>query len=458
MVCEGLVPQRIAAFAAADVEDPRGRADADRRGYAEIRSGAWNPAERLRDQEVDGVGFEVLYPSMALPMFGIPDTDLQYAVFAAYNDWIADYAAYDPSRMLGVGMICLDKVDHAVAELERVARLGLRGAMIAVDPDRPNYGSGRYDRVWEAASALELPLSLHILTRRAGAGYHQLPFLMTWMGHGHPAQLSITAMLATGVFHRFPDLKVVSVENDIGWIPHYLYKLEEAFHQFRYLIGYDCPDSPIDYFHRNVWFTFQDDPIGVQHLDMIGPPAGHVGLGLSARGLDLAEEPGDRRAELRGRAAGGRSASDLRQRHGTLRPARLSPGGARRAPPRSESYPARSATTCASLRRLSTSASRSGGISIPNSGSRSLTKATTSIDETSDSPKVRSQSGSRPRSRFSRASSKMRSSTDAMCLGSLVAAVRQVHAMRGKRSTRAHPRCSRCQRRATQVAIQCLRR
>ena len=271
MVCEGLVPQRIAAFAAADVEDPKVRADADRRGYAEIRPGAWNPAERLRDQEVDGVGFEVLYPSMALPMFGIPDTDLQYAVFAAYNDWIADYAAYDRSRTLGIGMICLDKVDRAVAELERVARLGLRGAMIAVDPDRPNYGSGRYDRVWAAASALDLPLSLHILTRRAGAGYHQLPFLMTWMSHGHPAQLSITAMLATGVFHRFPDLKVVSVENDIGWIPHYLYKLEDAFHQFRYLIGYDCPDSPIDYFHRNVWFTFQDDPIGVQHLDIIGP-------------------------------------------------------------------------------------------------------------------------------------------------------------------------------------------
>ena len=101
MVCEGLVPQRIAAFAAADVEDPRVRADADTRGYAEIRPGAWNPAERLKDQEVDGVGFEILYPSMALPMFGIPDTDLQYAVFAAYNDWIADYAAYDRSRDAG---------------------------------------------------------------------------------------------------------------------------------------------------------------------------------------------------------------------------------------------------------------------------------------------------------------------------------------------------------------------
>ena len=270
MVCEGIAPQRIAAFAAADVEDPKTRADADQRGYAEIRPGAWNPAERLKDQDVDGVEFEVLYPSMALPMFGIPDSDLQYAVFGAYNDWIAEFAAFDPSRMLGIGMVCLDTIDRAVAELERIAKLGLRGAMIAVDPGKPNYGSGHYDKVWAAASALQLPLSMHILTRREGAGYHRLPFLMTWMEHAHPAQLSIAAMLVSGVFHRFPNLKVVSVENDIGWVPHYLYKLEGAFEQFRYFLNYDLPESPIDYFHRNVWFTFQDDPIGVQHLEMIG--------------------------------------------------------------------------------------------------------------------------------------------------------------------------------------------
>ena len=86
--------------------------------------------------------------------------------------------------------------------------------------------------------------------------------------------------------------------------------------------------------------------------------------------------------------------------------------------PRAERYPARSATAWASLRNVSTPARCPGGIVIPNSGPKSLTKATTSIDETSDSPKGTSQSGSRLRSRFSRASSKMRSSIDAMCSGS----------------------------------------
>lgn len=270
MLCEGLGPQRVAGFAAADVEDPKLRKTADERGYKDLRPGAWDPVERLKDQDIDGVVFEVLYPSMALSMFGIPDAELQRIVFAAYNDWIADFASYDRKRLLGVGLICVDEVKEAVAELERIARLELGGAMIAVDPGRPNYASKRYDPIWAAASDLNLPLSMHIFTGRSGPGYDRLPFLMMWMGQAHPVQLSIAAMLVSGVFERFPNLKVISVENDIGWIPHFLYRLEEAFEQFRYLVDYQSPETPIDYFHKNLWFTFQDDPIGVQHLEKIG--------------------------------------------------------------------------------------------------------------------------------------------------------------------------------------------
>ena len=243
--------------------------------------------------------------------------------------------------------------------------------MIAVDPGKPNYGSARYDKVWAAASALGLPLSMHILTRREGAGYHRLPFLMTWMGHSHPVQLSITAMLVSGVFHRFPDLRIVSVENDIGWVPHYLYKLKDAFEQFQYFIGYDLPDSPIEYFHRNVWFTFQDDPVGVQHLDMIGTHQVMWGSDYPHGDSTWPDSQENRRTELRWDAGQARSASDLRQRHrvvqlGLLRPVvRLR--GMRTASPKSERYPARPATTLASLRMVSTSANSSGGISIPNS-------------------------------------------------------------------------------------------
>ena len=55
--------------------------------------------------------FEVLYPSMAMPMFHIPDVELQQAVFKAYNSWVADYVAVAPDRFLGIAMIGLDDMD-----------------------------------------------------------------------------------------------------------------------------------------------------------------------------------------------------------------------------------------------------------------------------------------------------------------------------------------------------------
>ena len=92
LVCEGISPQREAGSAAADVEDPRERAAADGRGSGAIRSRGWDPAQRLRDQEVDGVGFEVLYPSIPLQIFAIPDFVLRAAVATAETDIEAAHA------------------------------------------------------------------------------------------------------------------------------------------------------------------------------------------------------------------------------------------------------------------------------------------------------------------------------------------------------------------------------
>ena len=86
----------------------------------------------------------------------------------------------------------------------------------------------------------------------------------------HPVQRSLAALLTSGVFDRHPELRVVSVENDIGWLAHFLYRLEHAFAEFRYMVGYESPLSPVEYFRRNVWATFQDDPVGVSTLEWIG--------------------------------------------------------------------------------------------------------------------------------------------------------------------------------------------
>ncbi len=271
LVCEGLAPQSVATFAAADVSDPRERSKANLRGYAQIRQGGWDPTARRQDQEVDGVSLEIVYPSMAMPMFAINDVPYQQSVFRAYNSWVADFTAELPGRLFGIAMISLEDIAAGIVELQRARKLGLRGAMIWNDPGQGrNYGDLDFDPFWAAAADLGMPVSLHILTGREGTGLGRGPFLMDYMALPHPAQQSLTAMLTLGVFARHPELKVVSVENDIGWIGHFLYRLKHAFDEFRYMLDYKDPLSPLDYFEQNCYATFQDDPVGVSVVDFTG--------------------------------------------------------------------------------------------------------------------------------------------------------------------------------------------
>src|SRR6202030_40717 len=118
---------------------------------------------------LDGGAGDVFYPSQGLFFFRLADPPLMSAIFRAYNDWLADFFRTDPARLKGVAMINLDDVEDATRELERAARFGLGGAMTAEYPaeDR-RYARPEYERFWAAASALDLPLSLHTATRRQG--------------------------------------------------------------------------------------------------------------------------------------------------------------------------------------------------------------------------------------------------------------------------------------------------
>src|SRR6202035_1281561 len=103
--------------------------------------------------------------SLGLPMFSLKDGDLQRECFRVFNDFSAEFVSHNPRRLIGIGMVSLEDIQAGVKELERIARLGLRGAMISGAPpeDRP-YASSVYDRFWQAASELGMPVSLHVIT------------------------------------------------------------------------------------------------------------------------------------------------------------------------------------------------------------------------------------------------------------------------------------------------------
>jgi predicted TIM-barrel fold metal-dependent hydrolase len=109
------------------------------KGYEACRPSGWDPVERIKDQDIDGIAAEVIYPSLGMALFALPDLELQQACFRLYNDWVAEFAAHDRKRLYAAAVISLADIDEAVRELTRCARLGMRGAMIwAVPPaDRP---------------------------------------------------------------------------------------------------------------------------------------------------------------------------------------------------------------------------------------------------------------------------------------------------------------------------------
>ena len=125
--------------------------------------------------EVDGLSAEVLYPTLGLELFGLDDAKLQEACFRVYNNWLIEYCRVAPQRLVGVAAISVYDIDHAIQELERCRKAGLKGAMIWQAPHKElPFRSVHYNRFWETAQELDVPISLHILTGKA-AGCLSLP-------------------------------------------------------------------------------------------------------------------------------------------------------------------------------------------------------------------------------------------------------------------------------------------
>jgi predicted TIM-barrel fold metal-dependent hydrolase len=86
-------------------------------------------------------------------------------------------------------------------------------------------------------------------------------------------QESLITLLFSGVFERFPRLNFLSVENDIGWVPYLLQRMDHgaARKGIRRGTGLKSGVKPSEQFRRNVRCTFMEDHVGLANLGRIGP-------------------------------------------------------------------------------------------------------------------------------------------------------------------------------------------
>jgi predicted TIM-barrel fold metal-dependent hydrolase len=168
-------------------------------------------------------------------------------------------------------MIPMDEVEIACAELARAARLGLKGGMIwGSPPAGRRYDRPEWDRVWASAADLGLPLSLHVITEEERSGVPASTLKEYPSMYFAPAR-SITDIIFGGALARFPKLNIVLAENDVGWIAHYLQRMDHSYEKYRFLEeGNIIPQPPSFYFRRQIHCTFQDDAIGVLTRHAIG--------------------------------------------------------------------------------------------------------------------------------------------------------------------------------------------
>jgi predicted TIM-barrel fold metal-dependent hydrolase len=230
-------------------------------GYEAARPSGWDPAERLKDQNLDGVVAEVLYSSLGIVLLDMKDVELQQACLRVYNDWLAEFCAHDPKRLIGIGLYTLKALPD-ISEIERCAKLGLKGMLIlASDTIDLPYSDERFDPLWRVCAEANLPISLHKPLVSGMPLTPAMPTMADLQIHViHVVEQCITRMVYGGVFERFPNLKVVSAENDVGWIPNWVHRLDHV--HAKITSAKRLPLKPSEYVRRNMWATFQDDPLG----------------------------------------------------------------------------------------------------------------------------------------------------------------------------------------------------
>ena len=239
----------------------------------QIHEGAYDPKVRLGVMDECGIDAQIIYPStigLGGQDLGLADDEaLSRLAIEIYNDAQAEIQSESGNRLLPLPLMPAWDVATCVTEAKRVAALGARGVNMTSDPQdlgAPDLASRDWDPFWAVCSDLRLPVHFHIGASVTGMTFYgQYP----WASHPANTRLAIggtllfignarvvTNLILSGIFDRFPDIQMVSVESGCGWIPFILEALD-------YEMSENAPDElrqmqkmPSEYFRTNMYATF----------------------------------------------------------------------------------------------------------------------------------------------------------------------------------------------------------
>lgn len=236
-------------------------------------------AQRLSEQDRDGIDAEVLYPPVFISRFieNIEDREAYCAMVRAFNDFLAeDYCSVAPDRLIGNAVIPASGVEDAIAEMKRAKEIGLRSMCLGSFPNGTGTPAPEDDAFWQAALELEMPVTAHSamgdrsnpLLVQSARGTFDLEMSMLSRTIPPPA-VGIVRMILSGVLDRFPELRIYFAETNASWIPGLLYMIDDSYSIFRHWYGVDLAMAPSEYVWRHFYFGIVRDPLALRMRDLL---------------------------------------------------------------------------------------------------------------------------------------------------------------------------------------------
>jgi len=249
--------------------------------WEEVRPGSYEGAAHVKDMQADGVDAAVGYlQTSGRIYYALVDAnpDLALACLQAANDWLVDdFCAADPKRLVG---LCLLPTEHDLdslqAETQRMLAKGAKGFHLPYSNPRP-YHEDYYDSIWQAISDAGAVASIHRTDggRRpaasaAGVGSQDAK-KTRWLSVAGTVQRwfsgipPLTEMVFTGLFERFPRLKMVDAEVNMGWLPWWTATMDQEYRKHSYWSELPMTAPPHTCIGKNIFVTALNDELGFEY-------------------------------------------------------------------------------------------------------------------------------------------------------------------------------------------------
>ena len=240
------------------------------------------PKAWLEGMDMDGIDVALLAPTVQLRLLAIDGVDPEHAVALCriYNDYAAEFASHEPSRLKPWAWVPRQAPELAAEEARRcVEELGFIGvAMTTAGVDGTVLTDDAYEPLWSELERLDVPLALHLSGQCHVADD---------VGHryvGHPrtevvrmavrlpfyAQTALAELILGGVLEAHPRMRVLLQEANVAWIPWLLWRMDEKWSTYGPDQDYELSLTPTEYFARQCYAVADADEsvasLAIAHL------------------------------------------------------------------------------------------------------------------------------------------------------------------------------------------------